>query len=701
MSDMYPDSENPPINMEALLEDSVAHILSHEDPQLFVGWLQSNIDNYYSGQDARQESLFENVQQIHASEEVIDPDMLKTLASNIAIMIWNSMPLPSNHFRPKQIPLPGRNAPCYCGSGKKYKQCCAKIPSMPALPASEIWPLVFTRLDDETAARAIRENQIPTSALGMIASEYIESNQPEKVVPILAPLFEGEIRKTYDDEEIALSILCNAYDDLGYKTRKMTLLQTILDTVPKSPLRSGAWQRLATIRMDDGDVNGAWQAFQHAQRDDPYSLNLGILEVQILHAQGHIEQAMQRADFWVRQMRSAGVTEEEPQLTFMTEVARDPVEAFADIGLDMADNAGRLLMQWLEMVQQRTLPEYTLSNEQKVVEPGEEINVMRDRLLSHGVDEDQVEQAIESMQRQIDESTDIDAEGFPFDDDLTADLDWFHLQTPVKIQNLEQEWQRIVPFPKPFSTHDVPFGEEDPWDVDAELDWSNWLMEHPDAFDSVDILDDLATALVLHPQFGSSWIYDLLLTPVLQRSEDILDKTMVSEGVAELPWIMDANRPALRSLSRQVNIASMKGDSDEIFQRALKLMTLNPRDNHGFRTLIMNQLIYEHRDEEAVELADGFQDDLNPEVSFGKILALYRLNRKKEAVQELGDALEYLDKIPKYLIAKRIKKPPLDTEGVIVGGDDQAWFYREYMRDEWLNTPGALGWLKNTEKVFS
>jgi hypothetical protein len=36
--------------------------------------------------------------------------------------------------------------------------------------------------------------------------------------------------------------------------------------------------------------------------------------------------------------------------------------------------------------------------------------------------------------------------------------------------------------------------------------------------------------------------------------------------------------------------------------------------------------------------------------------------------------------------------------GVQYGGDDQAWLYREAMRDLWLETPGAIDWLKRTAK---
>ena len=90
----------------------------------------------------------------------------------------------------------------------------------------------------------------------MIAFYYLEVSQPKKAATLLAPLFDGNTRKTGDDAEDAMTLHCNALDDLGHKKKKIALLQKIIDTVPRSPLRSGAWQRLATIRMDKGDVDG-------------------------------------------------------------------------------------------------------------------------------------------------------------------------------------------------------------------------------------------------------------------------------------------------------------------------------------------------------------------------------------------------------------------------------------------------------------
>jgi len=694
----YPDM---PIRMEALVEDAIGEIVAHEDPQRFVAWMRAHILDYYTGPDVRQGGLFEQSQAQDPNQLVMDPEMARALGVHLAGMIWNAVPLPSNHFKPQAMPPPGRNDPCPCGSGRKYKQCCARMPSMPALSVDELWPLLFNRLDRQTAARAIRENHVPLNALIMIALDYLESGQPKKAVAMLAPLFEGKIRKTNDDADYALTLLCNAYDDLGRTRKKTTLLQSILDSVKRSPLRSGAWQRLSTIHMDNGDTDGAWQAFQNAQRDDPDSLGLGLLEVQILNAQGRNDKAAERADFWVRRMQRAGVPEDDLQLGFLSSVARDPTEAFANMGLSFSDDAGTLLGQWLESVRDRPLPTYTISEEPEPddLDHADDMNAMRRRLRSMGMDAEQVEQMVEDLKQQGDEIIE-EAPEDDYAEDFMPDISSMILQTPDKLEQLEHDWHATYPLSKPFSVHETPFGGEDPWDASSEEQWAGWLQKHPQAFDSIDILDDLATALIMHPQFGAAWLDETMIRPVLHRVEAILENALEEAGQPELHWPMSENRPALRAMARLVNLAFSRGDPEEAQQRAQRLVGINPHDNHGYRMIVMNQLIHQGRDEEALELASRFPNDMNPEVAYGEVLALYRLDRQKEAVQALGNALEYLGKIPRYLSAKRIKKPKLNPDGVMFGGDDQAWYYREDIRDVWLETPGALAWLKKAVTAF-
>ena len=42
----------------------------------------------------------------------------------LGVAIYDAMPLPDANFRPRPIPRPGRNDPCLCGSGLKFKRCC-------------------------------------------------------------------------------------------------------------------------------------------------------------------------------------------------------------------------------------------------------------------------------------------------------------------------------------------------------------------------------------------------------------------------------------------------------------------------------------------------------------------------------------------------------------------------------------------------
>jgi hypothetical protein len=81
--------------------------------------------------------LFSKPATADPNQVILEPDMLHALAVDLATIIWNSIPLPSNHFKQQPMPMPKRNVPCHCGSGKKYKQCCERLPAIPTLSADE------------------------------------------------------------------------------------------------------------------------------------------------------------------------------------------------------------------------------------------------------------------------------------------------------------------------------------------------------------------------------------------------------------------------------------------------------------------------------------------------------------------------------------------------------------------------------------
>jgi len=49
-------------------------------------------------------------------------------------------------------------------------------------------------------------------------------------------------------------------------------------------------------------------------------------------------------------------------------------------------------------------------------------------------------------------------------------------------------------------------------------------------------------------------------------------------------------------------------------------------------------------------------------------------------------------------VKEKVPKPRLQEGRITIGGKDQAWIYREMMRDTWLSTEGMTEWLKGARK---
>jgi hypothetical protein len=150
----------------------------------------------------------------------------------------------------------------------------------------------------------------------------------------------------------------------------------------------------------------------------------------------------------------------------------------------------------------------------------------------------------------------------------------------------------------------------------------------------------------------------------------------------------------LRLLFRQY-LCQIDEDEPKGAARTLEtLLRLNPRDNHGVRAELMNHYLRDGKDELALALARRFPNDGLADLAYGEVLALYRLGRQDRARLVLTTAVNRLPRIPQYLTRKRIKRPRFNPPDTPPGGDDQAWMYREAMRDVWAAEPGILAWLR-------
>ena len=634
------DESASPLDVERLLNDALQEILSHEDPVKFLAWLERHIAEYDTGE----------------SEELDRSRYTYTaLAATIGRSLWNATPLPSNDFLPHPLPAPKANDVCYCGSGLKYKECCMSLANAPSMGSEEIWPVLATLLSKTQLAQALQSKRIPTRSLIELATIYSDQGRVRKGIAILEPLFEPDIQDTDDAYDYALNLLCNLYDDAGFDKKKLKLIQRIIKTVPRSPLRGGAWQRLAAINLDQGLAEDAWEAFQNAQRDNPDAIDLGVLEVQLLIAEQKIDQAKARAQFWVKRLERLGLDDYDVPLNFLRQVINDPTNAMGQITLNMSGDAAQLMHQWLEEVYSRPLPK-----------------------IPHEVF------TLDDMQDDV-----------PVDQPLGSAI-----AASKDIAIIEKNWRRVFPQHKPFSIYNTCADDYDIWSVECFTVWFDFLDQHPEAFDSLDILDDLATTLTLHPQGETPWFDDILLKPILLRAQRLIQQAIdhVNDDV-KLLWVVEENRPALRSLARLSTLYYRQGNLDQLSQINEFVLKLNPDDNHGLRMEQMNLLLRQGDNQKALELANTYLDDLHPETLYGRVLALVRLGQMAEASQAAQHAIKRLPKIVRYLTHKRVKKPKLDYSSITYGGDDQAWIYRNDMREEWATTPGIFDWLKKQAKL--
>lgn len=671
---------------EELVGRAVRTVLSTDSLDDFIDWFRSEI---FRESASASDPL--NAQSAHA------------LGTVLGRAIWGATPAPHNDFRPAALPEPGRNEPCICSSGLKYKRCCGGGPRPPVLRPEELWPIVLEALSPAGLKAVLDAGHVPLAGLVQLANEALDERRAKFAIGLLEPLFMGRLAGVDELHDYAFNTLCNAYDDMDYRRKKLALLERIRSEAPRSPLRSGACQRLAAIAIDRGDSTCAWVEFRQAQRDDPDSPSVGLLEVQLLMAERRLDEARERARFWRRRLQRSGDPELGKTITLLSAIIDDPHAAIADFMLDVDEGAGQRLRAALRELAERPLPLYRMVSDAELEPVDLTPETIAARMRDIGVPQDQIDILAGDLLAQFENMEPAEsADGERLQSDVPDSDGGRQLVPPPAIAVLEADWHAIYPLGKPFSVHLAPFSDEDPWEPAIEDRWMAFLQRHPEAFDSIDILDDLASAVQLHPAGDMLGVGVSLQQPLVERVERILCKALDAAEAPQnprLPWPDLRNRPALRCLFRAVMLAAERGDRARERESMERLLWLNPDDNHGVRALLMNLLLRMGDDEAALALVGRYAGDPFPELLYGKVLALARFGRDREAADAVQRAVDAFPEVRRYLMRERAAQPAIDPVGVRFGGKDQAWLYRDAMRDIWLLHPTALTLVRKTRPV--
>jgi tetratricopeptide (TPR) repeat protein len=278
--------------------------------------------------------------------------------------IWQATPLPHKNFVQESLPLPARNAPCHCGSGRPFRRCCEPLNVPDQNKSLELLPYLLEALPQKRWAE-LPASPVSLESVAIAAFAFLHHGHPNHVVRLLTPWFAGEGSWPEQHADL-LDILLDAYEVLDKRKKRKNL--ATLATVQGAPAVAAiGWQRLAAMLTDSGDTDAAWAAFGHAQRADPDNVSLAALEITILLSQKKWEQASNRARFWAARISRVHGADMEDLLDYLRQVTRDPMKALQQINVEMMPSF-KPLLTLLENAPEVACA-YRFSPQAKIAEP--------------------------------------------------------------------------------------------------------------------------------------------------------------------------------------------------------------------------------------------------------------------------------------------------------------------------------------------
>ena len=587
--------------------------------------------------------------------DAAEQDWRRRAQLTMARWLWSHVPVPSNRWRPRPLPAPERNAPCHCGSGRKYKHCCQEFAH--AVPPVDENAMLSVALSHTDPALLEPESlrSLPAEALGNAAFGWNERGEAARTVALLEPLFTHQLERLSARHELALDALMDALLRLHQDQRRMALAQHVSASGVLA-LATTARARLVTMLCDNGDYPGAWALLQTARRHAPQDPQLWPLEMTVLLSQGRHDEARLRGPLLAAQARKAGLPDLAQALMGLATEGLRSVHAPEHDVLDELPGA----TAWLAIA--RAVPTGATPADWQAHYAVDEMAV--------GAKPDRV-----TGKRPL----------------ATTTAPVRELRPRKAMATLERRWHRQCPVSKPDLT--LLWSEG----ADALLQGPgnpalDFLRQHPEAWFSFDILDDLLLASSALRDHG-------LPDELLAASQRVLDhalaglRALLGTGPCELPWLVMPNRPALRLLAQAIELAGDRHDDRARETLAAWGLALNPHDNHGWRQLLVPLWLEQSRFDEALALLERYQGDLPPSEHL-RALTLFALGRQPEAETVLRAAHAQYPLFMAALWPDVLDPPPeSDGFGVPVGGVEQAHDHRVANRAAWLRT-GALDWAR-------
>ncbi|MDO8248748.1 MAG: SEC-C domain-containing protein [Rhodoferax sp.] len=564
-----------------------------------------------------------------------NPTDVPKLLRSLAVQVWNQFPIPGHQWQPQPLKRPGRNEPCWCGSGQKFKHCCESLAAR-KFPRLNMLRFVLDACPATRLADLAKNGYPALDAVADTAHQWCEEGQSKRAVALLEPFFTAP-KPLGARMEFLFDELMSALMEEGRNKRREHWIAEVL-VRGDNALKSTALQRRATMRSDQGRAAEAWADFVQAQRINPNDPALSMLEVTLLMAENQMTRAAERAGWWAQHLGKL----------------RDP--AYADLVADLQAFAR---------------------------EPnGAMFGIARD--LIPGVDR------LAGLLRQAPPASPmhmLHIDRYASEPDEAGMAPMAQVEPLAALQVLEAQWCALFEQAKP-SLVAVQNGSAEVW-IKADA-WLDLLQREPALWNSFEVLDDLVMAA---DALEITAVVEILLVPLAERAAELLRLLLEAQTApVRVPWVMRDNRPVLRPIAHLVYVCKADGKWDRFMELARWLvLELNPNDNHGLRWDLSYALMLHERDQDALALDQFFPDEASPTLDLNRVLAHFRLGDLAQAQVDLRQAKLDHPKVVAMLLKPNPKPVKPDAWGVAVGGAFEAWLYVEPHRPLWEQS-GAVAW---------
>lgn len=590
-----------------------------------------------------------------------DADNVRRAAGAIGAAFWFAVPQPALGWRHAPKAMPGRNDPCFCGSGLKYKRCCdgLGIPSelferinllrfvLDAWPTKDLGKIAFDRLDPE--------------ALTDAAHVWGQQGEAQRAATLLEALFASGI-KLDARHEFVFDKLMDLWLELGRPGKRLALIEKLLNH-PDPDLSSAVHQRKVIILADSGDWDAAWALFHASLRRHPDHPAFAQLELTLLLQQGRDEEARARARFWAQRLR---------RIDAQYASYADQLIAYAENPAASFERDSEFDSPELQSLRDALANAPPPANHHKLdVGGGDAAGLAGEGFLA-------AEPALEKLARSW-------HRGFPIPEpmltSLRSDVGVLHQELPSALALLARQplgWHSFVVLDS-LSMLAYERGElEPPWmALCVRLGERARALMHLALPEPMRLGDDDAGAQVMRLAAGPE-----------------SDESRPATGGATLPWSFHQNRVPLRIVVREIAARTRLHTTDPMIDRLQAwMLRLNPGDNHDQRSELSTRLLHGRQFAAALHLCRCYAGSVGA-LAANEMLASYVLDGPAQAKAIWDERGRHLREIRKALLAERIARPrEVDTGYRTVGGRGEAWDYRQQMRDCWIRE-NAIEWLR-------